>query len=146
MTATVYMGKDYALRMATSEADLAAATAIAHFRRCRLNVDQGISLVSDGNGARTTTPHSGLLKITGSIEFYDDEADVIGTEALVQSLEADVTGAMTPLYAKLTNIITGRYDIIRYMLGSLDMDVPSDEGIRSGTYTFSAAEVAFNIP
>ena len=144
---TTYTGENHEIRVGTSAVLASGSAALPYFDGLDWKEDHGRKHVPLGIGSNLTEVTEGLIKYTGTAKFRVDETDVGGgSEPIALALEADVTGARTPLYIEIKNIVTGSIVMLSEVLGDYNESIPSVDGEKTGTYDFGFNSISFSYP
>jgi hypothetical protein len=137
---TKYTGEQVEVRMATAEADLATAPAVANIQSIEWDVEQNIDRKAKGCGkGRKKDVTEGLIDLTGKISKWYDKEPVVpspGTTTFARMVGAYQTGSLTPLYVQVTDVETGEVNLLSGVKGKYHPSKPID-GYQEETYDFS---------
>jgi hypothetical protein len=135
-----YTGEQVEVRMATAEADLPTAPAIANIQSIEWDVDQNIDRKPKGLGqGRGKDVKEGLIDLTGKISKWYDTVPVVaspGTTTFASMVGECQTGSLTPLYIQVTDNETGEIHLLSGVKGKYHPSKPID-GYQEETYDFS---------
>jgi hypothetical protein len=102
-----YLGKDYEMRLATTEGGLATAPALSRWESINTKTGQGRKKSPDGLGSRLTEVNVGLLDYSGSATGWYDETAAGGSADILTAFGMFEQADVTPLYVQLKNKKTG---------------------------------------
>jgi hypothetical protein len=133
-----YDGDEVEVRIGISAAAAAAAPVLSNLESISYKVDQGVTEVATGIGSRGTEVHEKLVKCTGAITRWVDEAAVVSgaTGTLSHNVGAFTIGALTPLYIEIKNKTSGRKELLSNVLGNYAPDLKSPDGFLMETWDF----------
>ena len=137
---TKYDGDEVAVRIGTSAADAGTANALTNVESISWDVDQGVDLVAVGVGSRLTEPHAKLIKYSGSLtRWYDEATLVVSGDAgqFAAAVDAYSTDNPTELFIRVTNKTTSKFVVLNNAIGKYSRTLDSPEGYVMETYDFN---------
>lgn len=143
-----YDGDEVTVGIGISSADATSALTkcpLTNLESVTYKVDQSVAEVAKGIGSRLTEVYEHLIKYTGTITRWVDEAAVVsgGTGSLAANVGAfsgDVP--LTPLYVAIKNVTTSTVITLCGCLGLYSEDLKSPDGFLMETWDFKFSSIA----
>ncbi|MGA2971906.1 MAG: hypothetical protein ABSE39_04680 [Candidatus Bathyarchaeia archaeon] len=139
-----YDGDEVEVRIGTTALAAAAAAPVTNLESISFKVDQSVTEVAKGIGSRLTEVYEHLIKYTGALTRWNDEALTVsgGTGSLatdVGAFSGDV--ALTPLYIQIKNKTTATVFLLSGCVGLYSEDLKSPDGFLMETWDFKFASI-----
>ena len=137
-----YLGKDYEMRLATTEGGLATAPALSRWESINTKTGQGRKKSPDGLGSRLTEVNVGLLDYSGSATGWYDETAAGGSADILTAFGMFEQADITPLYVQLKNKKTGSLITLKKCTGDAALKVDSPEGFAMWSWEFDFEDIS----
>jgi hypothetical protein len=137
-----YLGKDYEMRLATTESGLATAPALSRWESIKAKVGQGRKKSGVGLGSRLTEVTVGLLDYSGSASGWYDETAAGGSADILTAFGMFEQADVTPLYVQLKNKKTGSLITLKRCTGDPAMTIDSPEGFVMWSWDFGFEDIS----
>jgi hypothetical protein len=137
-----YLGKDYEMRLATTEGGLATAPALSRWESINTKTGQGRKKSPDGLGSRLQEVTIGLLDYSGSASGWYDETAAGGSGDVLTAFGMFEQSDVTPLYVQLTNKKTGSVIILKKCTGDAALKIDSPEGFAMWSWDFDFEDIS----
>jgi hypothetical protein len=137
-----YLGKDYEMRLATTEGGLATAPALSRWESINTKTGQGRKKSPDGLGSRLTEVNVGLLDYSGSATGWYDETAAGGSADILTAFGMFEQADVTPLYVQLKNKKTGSLITLKKCTGDAALKVDSPEGFAMWSWEFDFEDIS----
>jgi hypothetical protein len=139
---TKYLGKDYELRIATTEESLATAPALSRWESVKLKIGQGRKKSPVGLGSRLQEVTVGLLDYSGSASGWYDETAAGGSADVLTAFGMFEQSDVTPLYVQLKNKKTNQTITLKNCTGDAALTVDSPEGYAMWSWDFDFEDIS----
>jgi hypothetical protein len=139
---TKYLGKDYELRIATTEGGLASAPALSRWESIKTKTGQGRKKSPVGLGSRLQEVSVGLLDYSGSASGWYDETAAGGSADVLTAFGMFEQSDVTPLYVQLKNKKTGSLITLKKCTGDAALTVDSPEGFAMWSWDFDFEDIS----
>jgi len=137
-----YRGKDYELRLATTEGGLATAPMLHKWESISTKTGQGRQKSADGLGSRLQEVDVGLLDYSGSASGWYDETAAAGSADILTAFGMFQQADVTPLYLQLKNKKTGSLITLKKCIGDAALTVDSPEGFAMWNWDFDFEDIS----
>jgi len=138
-----YTADHYEIRLATTEAGLATAPALGSWESITFQTTHGRKKVPSGIGSRLQEVHETLLDYSGSVSGWYDETAVAGSSDVLAALQMYQQGAVSPIYLRLTNKISGKTITLKKLIGDPAVTIASPEDFVMWSWDFDYEDVAY---
>jgi hypothetical protein len=139
---TKYLGKDYELRLATSEGGLASAPALSRWESINVKVGQGRQKSPVGLGSRLREVDVGLLDYSGSASGWYDETAAGGAADVLSAFGMFEQSDVTPLYLQLKNKKTSQTITLKKCTGDAAVAIKSPEAYVMWSWDFDFEDIS----
>jgi hypothetical protein len=139
---TKYLGKDYELRLATTEGGLAAAPVLLRWESINTKTGQGRKKSPVGLSSRLQEVSVGLLDYSGSASGWYDETAAGGSADVLTAFGMFEQSDVTPLYVQLTNKKTASVIILKKCTGDAALKIDSPEGYAMWSWEFDFEDIS----
>jgi len=137
-----YLGKDYEMRLATTEAGLTTAPKLSRWESIKHKVGQGRKKSPLGLGSRLQEVDVGLLDYSGSASGWYDETAAGGSADILTAFGMFEQADITPLYLQLKNKKTGSLITLKKCTGDAAVTVDSPEGFVMWSWEFDFEDIS----
>jgi len=139
---TKYLGKDWELRLATSEGGLASAPALSRWES--INVKKGSGRKKDpvGLGSNLKEISPGLVDFSGTASGWYDETAAGGSSDILTAFGMFDTSDATPLYLQLKNKKTGQIVTLKKCIGDPAVAIKSPEAYVMWSWDFDFEDIS----
>jgi len=137
-----YLGKDYELRIATSEGGLNTAPALSRWESIKTKIGQGRKRSPIGIGSRLQEVTVGLLDYSGSASGWYDETAAGGSGDILTAFGMFEQSDVTPLYVQLKNKKTGSLITLKKCTGDAALTIGSPEGFAMWNWDFDFEDIS----
>jgi hypothetical protein len=139
---TKYLGKDYELRIATTEGGLATAPALSRWESINTKTGQGRKKSPVGLGSRFQEVSVSLLDYSGSASGWYDETAAGGSADVLTAFGMFEQSDVTPLYVQLKNKKTSQTITLKKCTGDAALTVDSPEGYAMWSWDFDFEDIS----
>jgi hypothetical protein len=137
-----YLGKDYEMRLATTEASLTSAPALSRWESFKTKIGQGRKKSPVGLGSRLQEVTVSLLDYSGSASGWYDETAAGGSADVLTAFGMFEQSDVTPLYVQLKNKKTGSLITLKKCTGDATLNVDSPEGFAMWSWDFDFEDIS----
>jgi hypothetical protein len=137
-----YRGKDYEMRLATTEGGLSTAPALSRWESINIKPLQGRKKSPLGLGSRLQEVDVGLLDYSGSASGWYDETAAGGSADILTAFGMFEQADLTPLYLQLKNKKTGTVITLKKCTGDAPLNIPSPEGYAMWSWDFDFEDIS----
>jgi len=139
---TKYLGKDYELRIATTEGGLASAPALSRWESIKTKTGQGRKKSPVGLGSRLQEVSVSLLDYSGSATGWYDETAAGGSADVLSAFGMFEQSDITPLYVQLKNKKTSQTITLKKCTGDAALTIASPEGFAMWSWDFDFEDIS----
>jgi hypothetical protein len=137
-----YTAREYDLRMATSEADLATAPVLDHWEKVEISTKQGRKKVPVGIHSRLQEIHETLLDYSGSCSGWYSKTAVAGSSDILTAFGMFEQAELTPLYLSLTNRTENEVIVVKKIKADPKFTIDSPEGFAMWSVDFEFEDIS----
>jgi len=138
---TKYTADEYEIRVATTEAGLASASALSGWDKVEVKVKQGRKKAPVGIGSRLQEVHETLIDYSGSISGWVQESGLAGSGDELTAFGMFQQGSLTPLYIELKNKTTSSKIHLCKCKGDPAVSIGSPEAFVTWAWDFDFEDI-----